>query len=90
MIEVAQNQQKFLPGKYRIRSKNLKAKEKQEQAYIDALKKFRKKVESDLPASEPILTRGGDVTGIKTAFYTKFDFLDFIDEILEEKERKGD
>lgn len=59
MIEMAQNQQKFLPGKYRIRSKNLKAKEKQEQAYIDALKKFRKKVESDLPASEPILTRGG-------------------------------
>lgn len=63
---------------------------KDRKAYIDALKKFRKKVESDLPASEPILTRGGDVTGIKTAFYTKFDFLDFIDEILEEKERKGD
>lgn len=88
MKEGAQNQQKFLPGKYRIRSKNLKAKEKQEQAYIDALKKFRKIVESDLPASEPIITQG--VVGIKTAFYSKFDFLDFIDEILEEKERKGD
>ena len=35
------------------------SKGKQEQAYIDALKKFREKVESDLPTNEPILTRGG-------------------------------
>ena len=67
------------------------SKTKQDQAYIDALKKFRKKVESDLPASDYIRDpEGGNITGITTAFYTKFDFLDFIDEILEEKERKGD
>ena len=63
---------------------------KDRKAYFDALRKFRKKVKSDLPTNEPIFTRGGDVTGIKTAFYTKFEFLDFIDEELAKEERKGD
>ena len=41
---------------------------KDRKAYFDALRKFRKKVMSDLPTNEPIFTRGGRRNRHKNSF----------------------
>lgn len=60
-------------------------------AYVIALKKFREKVEQDLPATEFISHVNADgldcIDGVTSAFYTKFEFLDFIDAEIESKNR---
>lgn len=56
-------------------------------AYVNALKKFREKVEQDLPATvEYFRDEGGEISSM-TALYTKHEFLDFIDEEIEPKNR---
>lgn len=56
-------------------------------AYVIALKKFREKVEQDLPATEYVRNESREITGISTSFYTKHEFLEFIDEEIESKNR---
>lgn len=56
-------------------------------AYVNALKKFREKVEQDLPSTEYIRNESGEIISIMTALYTKYEFLDFIDEEIESKNR---
>lgn len=56
-------------------------------AYVIALKKFREKVEQDLPATEYVRNESGGVIGISASFYTKPEFLAFIDKEIESKNR---
>lgn len=56
-------------------------------AYVNALKKFREKVEQDLPATEYVRNESGGIIGISSSFYTKHKFLDFIDKEIESKNR---
>ena len=43
-------------------------------AYVNALKKFREKVEQDLPSTEYIRNESGEIISIMTALYTKYEF----------------